>query len=60
MDTVLLVGLVVLLASGGIFLAMGRIDRSSMPDRRRRLLNYTLLVGIAIRAIVIFHRYSAT
>ena len=60
MDTVLLVGLVVLLAIGGIFLAMGRIDRSTMPDRRRRLLNYTLVAGIAILAIVIFRRHSAT
>lgn len=45
MDTILLVGLVVLLASEGIFLAIGRIDRSTMPDRSRRLLNYTLLAG---------------
>jgi hypothetical protein len=31
-----------------------------MPDRRKRLLNYALLAGIAILAIVIFRWHSAT
>ena len=60
MDTVLWGGLVFLLAVGGMFLAMRRIDHSSMPDRRKRLLNYALLAGIAILAIIIFRWHSAT
>ena len=60
MDTVLWVGLVFLLAVGGIFLAMRKIDRSAMPDRRKSLLNYALLAGIANLAIVIFRWHSAT
>ena len=58
MDTVLWGGLVFLLAVGGMFLAMRRIYRSAMPDRRKRLLNYALLAGIAIPAIVIFRWHS--
>ena len=60
MDTVLWVGLVFLLAVVGMLLTEGRIDRSTMPDRRQRLLNYTLPAGIAIHAIIIFRRHSAT
>ncbi len=60
MDTVLLGGLVFLLAIGGMFIAMRRIDRSAIPDRRKRLLNYALLAGITILAIVIFRWHSAT
>ena len=43
-----------------MFLAMNRIDRSAMPDRKKRLLNYALLAGIAILAIVIFRLHSVT
>ena len=59
-DTVLWGGLVFLLAVGGMFLAMNRIDRSPMPDRKNRLLNYALLAGIAILAVVIFRWHSVT
>ena len=59
MGTVLWGGLVFLLAVGGMFLAMRRLDRWAMPDRRKRLLNYALLAGIAILAIVIFRWHSA-
>ena len=52
--------LVFLLAVGGMFLAMNRIDRSAMPDRKKRLLSYALLAGIAILAIVIFRWHSVT
>ena len=55
MDTILLVGLVVRWRAE-IFLAMDRIDRSTMPDRRRRLLNYTLLRALPLA--LFFHRYS--
>ncbi len=60
MDTVLWVGLVFLLVVVSLLLTEGRIDRSTMPDRRQRLLNYTLPAGIAIHAIIIFRRHSAT
>ena len=60
LDTVLWGGLVFLLAVGGMFLAMNRIDRSAMPDRKRRLLSYALLASIAILAIVIFRWHSVT
>ncbi|MDB2325222.1 diguanylate cyclase [Alphaproteobacteria bacterium] len=58
MDTVLWGGLAFLLAVGAMFLAMGRIDRSQLPDRTRRLVNYALLAGIVILAIVIFQWHS--
>ena len=43
-----------------MILAMRRIDRSAMLDSRKRLLNYALLAGIAILAIVIFRWNRAT
>ena len=43
-----------------MFLAMNRIDRSAMSDRKKRLLNYALLAGIAILAVVIFSWHSVT
>ena len=52
--------LVFLLTVGGMFLAMNRIDRSAMPDRKKRLLSYALLAVIAILAIVIFRWHSVT
>lgn len=52
--------LVFLLAVGGMFLAMNRIDRSAMPDRKKRLLSYAPLAGIPILAIVIFHWHIVT
>jgi hypothetical protein len=60
MDTVLWGGFAFLIAVGGMFLAMGKIERSSLQDRNKRLLNYALLAGIAILAIVVFRWHSAS
>ena len=60
MKTVLRVGLIFLLAVGGMFLAMNSIDRPAMPDHKKRLLNYIVLASIAIQVIVIFRWHSVT
>jgi hypothetical protein len=60
MDTVLWGGFLFLIAVGGMFLAMGRIDRSDLPDRKKRLLNYALMAGITALAFLIFRWHSAS
>ena len=59
MDTVLVGGGVFLLAAGAIFLAIDRIGKSDMADRRKRLLTYALMLGLIVLTIGIFHWHRA-
>ena len=59
MDTVLVGGGVFLLAAGAIFLAIDRIGKSDMADRRKRLLTYALILGLIVLTIGIFHWHRA-
>ena len=59
MDTVLVGGLVVLVAAGAIFLGIDRIGKSDMPERRKRLLTYLLIGGLVALTIGIFHWHRA-
>ena len=55
MDTVLVGGGVFLLAAGAIFLAIDRIGKSAMAERRKRLLTYALMLALIALTIGIFH-----
>ena len=59
MDTVLVGGGVFLLAAGAIFLAIDRIGKSDMADRRKRLLTYAMMLGLIVLTIGIFHWHRA-
>ena len=59
MDTVLVGGGVFLLAAGAIFLAIDRIGKSDMADRRKRLLTYALMLALIVLTIGIFHWHRA-
>ena len=60
MDTVLWGGLAFLIAAGAVFFISGKLDTIEMADRHRRLINYALLGGLAVAAILIFRWHSAT
>ena len=59
MDTVLVGGLGVLVAAGAIFLGIDRIAKSDMPERRKKLLTYLLIVALVALTIGIFHWHRA-
>ncbi|MEK9936898.1 MAG: hypothetical protein VW619_10720 [Rhodobiaceae bacterium] len=59
MDTVLVGGFVFLVAAGAIFLAIDKVGKSEMPDRKKRLLSYALLGGLIVLTIGIFHWHRA-
>ena len=59
MDTVLVGGGVFLLAAGAIFLAIDRIGKSDMAERRKRLLTYALMLALIALTIGIFHWHRA-
>lgn len=59
MDTVLVGGLGVLVAAGAIFLGIDRIAKSDMPERRKQLLTYLLIVALVALTIGIFHWHRA-
>jgi len=59
MDTVLVGGGVFLLAAGAIFLAIDRIGKSDMAERRKRLLTYALMLALIVLTIGIFHWHRA-
>ena len=60
MDTVLWGGLAFLLAAGVVFFISNKLDKVEMADRHRRLINYALLAGLAVMAILIFRWHSAS
>ena len=59
MDTVLVGGFVFLVAAGAIFLAIDKVGKSEMRDRKKRLLTYALLGGLIVLTIGIFHWHRA-
>ncbi|MGB2123299.1 MAG: diguanylate cyclase [Candidatus Puniceispirillaceae bacterium] len=59
MDTVLVGGGGFLLAAGAIFLAIDKIGKSEMADRRKRLLTYALIAALIALTISIFHWHRA-
>ena len=59
MDTVLVGGGGFLLAAGVIFLAIDKIGKSTMADRRKRLVIYALLAALIALTIGIFHWHRA-
>ena len=60
MDTVLFGGIGFLILCGMCFLIMRFIDKSSLKDRNKRLLNYVVLGTLIIATILIFRWHSST
>lgn len=59
MDTVLIGGGAFLLAAGAVFLAIDKVGKSEMADRRKRLVIYALLGALIALTIGIFHWHRA-
>ena len=59
MDTVLVGGAVFLLAGGAIFLAIDKVGKSDMAERKKRLVIYALLAALIALTIGIFHWHRA-
>ena len=59
MDTVLVGGGGFLLAAGAVFLAIDKVGKSDMPDRKKRLVIYALLAALIALTIGIFHWHRA-
>ena len=59
MDTVLVGGGGFLLAAGAVFLAIDKVGKSQMADRKKRLVIYALLGALIALTIGIFHWHRA-
>ena len=59
MDTVLVGGGGFLLAAGAVFLAIDKVGKSDMADRKKRLVIYALLGALIALTIGIFHWHRA-
>ena len=59
MDTVLVGGGGFLLAAGAVFLAIDKVSKSDMADRKKRLVIYALLGALIALTIGIFHWHRA-
>ena len=59
MDTVLVGGGGFLLAAGAVFLAIDKVGKSDMAERKKRLVIYALLGALIALTIGIFHWHSA-
>ena len=59
MDTVLVGGGAFLLAAGAVFLAIDKVGKSDMPDRKKRLVIYALLGALIALTVSIFHWHRA-
>ena len=59
MDTVLVGGGGFLLAAGAVFLAIDKVGKSDMADRKKRLVIYALLAALIALTISIFHWHRA-
>ena len=59
MDTVFVGGFGFLLATGAILLIVGRIGKSDMPERHKRLLTYLLIGGLIALTFGVFHWHSS-
>ncbi|MDA7599416.1 diguanylate cyclase [Alphaproteobacteria bacterium] len=60
MDTVLWGGLAFLVAVGIAFLAMGKVDKSSLADRHKRVINFFILGALVALTFAVFQWHSAT
>ena len=59
MDTVLVGGFVFLVAGGVIFLAIDKVGKSDMAERKKRLITYALMGWLIALTIGIFHWHRA-
>tara|TARA_E500000178_G_scaffold208448_1_gene205770 strand:+ start:87 stop:287 length:201 start_codon:yes stop_codon:yes gene_type:complete len=59
MDTVLVGGGAFLLAAGAVFLAIDKVGKSDMADRKKRLVIYALLGALIALTVGIFHWHRA-
>ena len=59
MDTVLVGGGGFLLAAGAVFLAIDKVGKSQMADRKKRLVIYALLGALIALTVGIFHWHRA-
>lgn len=59
MDTVLVGGSIFLVTGGLIFLAIDKVGKSDMAERKKRLITYALMGGLIALTIGIFHWHRA-